>query len=224
MYNKFFFLFLIAFSLTSHQVLPQIFEVKGGLGIYNVYDSDMENNRPREINLSASPFIALLLDWEFAENVYFGWENRLRIKPMEIYYLGLDTTNNTLARRTKSDVFLINLDSKFISSFKLSVGEKISLIPYLGFGVSINVFENDPINSWNLLNENAILIYPDGEMAGEGPDFFRHSGFIGELGMKAQYLNFIFGFSSTIEIYETFIYNVGKPSYLFSTFFVGYRF
>ena len=220
---KIVFLFLILF-LSLIKSFSQTLEIKSGIGIYNLYDNDILTDRPREVKLNPSPFVSFLLDWKVSDDIYLGWENRLRIKSGEIISNGLDTTTNTITKRSKSDIFLTNLDLKFVSSFNLITEEKFSLKPHLSVGFSINLFESDPRDSWAILNNNAILIYPDGEMAAENNDIFAYSGFIGELGIKLLYLNFTFGFSTTIEFYETFLYNVGKPSYLYTTFFVGYRF
>jgi len=224
MNNKILFLFIIVCFISTNQSLSQTLEIKGGIGIHNVYDNDILTGRPREVKFNPSPFVSFLLDWKVSENIYLGWENRLRIKSDEIINYGLDTTTNTITKRSKSDVFLTNLDLKFISSFNLITEKKFSLIPHLSLGFSINLFEKDPRDFWALLNDNAILIYPDGEMAAENNNIFAYSGFIGELGIKALYSNLTLGFSTTIEFYETFLYNVGKPSYLYTTFFVGYRF
>lgn len=50
------------------------------------------------------------------------------------------------------------------------------------------------------------------------------SGIIIGPGIKIVYKNIVFGMVTDIELFETFLYDVGEPSYLYTTLFVGYRF
>lgn len=224
MNNKILFLLLIFYWISSNQSISQTFEVKSGIGIYNLYNNDILNDRPREVKLNPSPFVSFQLDWELSENIFLGWENRLRIKSGEITYLGLDTTINKIATRHKSARVFYNVDVKANLSYHYSIEQDFKITFSTSLGFSYEFLDNSP-RPPNYVPSNDIIPFPEDErMPPENESIFKRSGVIGGAGIKIMYKKIIWGVSSDFELYDTFLYNVGKPSYLYTTFFVGYRF
>lgn len=130
MNDKILFLFIIILFISSNHSIPQTFEVKGGVGIYNVYDNKILIGRPREIKFNSSPFVSFLLDWKLGDDINLGWENRIRIKSGNIDFIGLDTITNTLATRFEEKFLYCYFDSKVTLSYSLNY---IKTLPYVQF-------------------------------------------------------------------------------------------
>lgn len=224
MNNKILFLFLIIFFISSNKSFSQTFEVKSGVGIYNVYNNDILTGRPRNVKFKPSPFVSFLLDWELSDNIFMGWENRIRIKSGEITYLGLDTTINKIATRHKSARVFYNADVKANLSYHYSIEQDFEITLSTSLGFSYEFLDNSP-RPPNYVPSNDVILFPEDErMPPENESIFKRSGFIGGACIKILYKKIICGVSSDFEFYDTFLYNVGEPSYLYTTFFIGYRF
>ncbi|MDP2364145.1 MAG: hypothetical protein Q8M94_10290 [Ignavibacteria bacterium] len=225
MFNKILFLFLIIFFVSSTKSFSQTFEIKGGVGVYNVYENDILTGRPREVKFNPSPFVSFILEWKLSENIYLGWENRLRIKSGSIDYIGMDTLNKKLATRFKSKTQFYYVDSKAVVSFKIEIDNNFFILPFLNTGVAFSFLDDSPRTEVDYsIIRRVVEIPPDGTMSPENESIFKRSGFIGGGGIKVNHKCFIFGFCSDIEFFKTFLYNVGEPSYFYTTFFIGYRF
>lgn len=223
MNDKILFLFIIILFISSNHSIPQTFEVKGGVGIYNVYDNKILIGRPREVKFNSSPFVSFLLDWKLGDDINLGWENRIRIKSGNIDFIGLDTITNTLATRFEEKFLYYYFDSKVTISYSLNYNKDFTICPILNAGISIKFLDDSPksIIDYSRLHD-VIEIPPDGTMPPE--NISESSGIIIGPGIKIVYKNIVFGIITDIELFETFLYDVGEPSYLYTTLFVGYRF
>jgi hypothetical protein len=225
MNNKILFLFLTVFFISSNQSASQTFEGKVGVGIYNVYENDILTGRGRNVKFYPSPFVSFLLDWKLSSNIFLGWENRIRIKSGEISHLGLDTIENKIAVRFKSKMIFYNFDVKAKLSYLHTLNQDFQIEPFICFGFSLELLDDSPRANIDYSRINHIIPFPaDDKMPPENNNILKRSGFIGGAGIKILINELVMGLSSDVEFFRTFLYNVGEPSYIFTSFFIGYRF
>jgi hypothetical protein len=206
----------------SVNVNAQDFSVKGGVGFYSFYKSNILTGREREITIDPTLITSVGLSWQLSDLFYLGWENSFRLKSPHVDFIGLDTTNNKIDTKYYVDFRFFNIDSKVIGKLEIAEFKDGKILIVAGTGLSLKLSYN---SNYTTINKNVVVnlsdLMPPDVLDG---NFFNNSGFITELGIEVKYLSLSCGMALLMELFKTDLYDVGDNKSILTQIIIGYNF